>query len=83
MVLMHNFKPYLKFRFALGPPAGFGARSQTRLLLSEFLIFNPLASAYAGAPALKYGNVNTVTTSPGEVKGLIKNRRNFLIVSIL
>ena len=43
MVLMHNFKPYLKFRFALGPPAGFGAgaaRSQTRLLLSEFLIFN-------------------------------------------
>ena len=74
MVLMHNFKPYLKFRFALGPPAGFGAgavRSQTRLLLSEFLIFNPLASPCTGAPALKYGYVNTVTTSPGEVKGLM------------
>ena len=33
---------------------------------------NPLASPYAGAPALKYGNVNTVTPSPGEVKGLIR-----------
>ena len=32
---------------------------------------NPLASPCAGAPALKYGDVNTVTTSPGEVKGLI------------
>ena len=37
-----------------------------------FLIFiNPLASPSAGAPALKYGDVNTETTSPGEVKGLI------------
>ena len=33
--------------------------------------FNPLASPSAGAPALKYGDVNTETTSPGEVKGLI------------
>ena len=32
---------------------------------------NPLASPSAGAPALKYGDVNTVTPSPGEVKGLI------------
>ena len=32
---------------------------------------NPLASPSAGAPALKYGDVNTVTTSPGEEKGLI------------
>ena len=32
---------------------------------------NPLASPSAGAPALKYGDVNTETTSPGEVKGLI------------
>ena len=31
----------------------------------------PLASPSAGAPALKYGDVNTVTPSPGEVKGLI------------
>ena len=30
-----------------------------------------MASPSAGAPALKYGYVNTVTTSPGEVKGLI------------
>ena len=35
-------------------------------------IINPLASPSAGAPALKYGDINTVTTSPGEVKGLIK-----------
>ena len=33
---------------------------------------NPLASPSAGAPALKYGDVNTVTPSPGEVNGLIK-----------
>ena len=32
---------------------------------------NPLASPSAGAPALKYGDVNTVTPSPGEAKGLI------------
>ena len=32
---------------------------------------NSLASSSAGAPALKYGDVNTVTPSPGEVKGLI------------
>ena len=31
---------------------------------------NPLASPCAGAPALKYGYVNTEATSPGEVKGL-------------
>ena len=36
---------------------------------SDFI--NPLASPSAGAPALKYGDVNTVTLSPGEVKGLI------------
>ena len=36
-------------------------------------IINPLASPSAGAPALKYGDVNTETTSPGEVKGLIFN----------
>ena len=35
------------------------------------LSINPLASPSAGAPALKYGDVNTVTPSPGEVKGLI------------
>ena len=31
---------------------------------------NPLASPSAGALALKYEDVNTETTSPGEVKGL-------------
>ena len=36
------------------------------------MFFNPLASPDAGAPALKYGDVNTLTPSPGEVKGLMK-----------
>ena len=35
-------------------------------------LINPLASPSAGAPAIKYGDVNTETTSPGEVKGLMK-----------
>ena len=35
------------------------------------LYFNPLASPSVGAPALKYGDVNTEATSPGEVKGLM------------
>ena len=30
-----------------------------------------MASPSRGAPALNYGDVNTVTPSPGEVKGLI------------
>ena len=34
-------------------------------------MFNPLASPSAGAPALKYGDINTMTPSSGEVKGLI------------
>ena len=37
---------------------------------------NPLASPCAGAPALKYGYVNTVTPAPGEVKGLMKDFSN-------
>ena len=32
-----------------------------------------MASSCAGAAALKYGDVNTVTLSPGEVKGLIND----------
>ena len=39
--------------------------------IAENIEINPLASPNAGAPALKYGDVNTETTSPGEVKGLI------------
>ena len=35
-----------------------------------------MASPSAGAPALKYGDVKTVTPSPGEVKGLMK-KNNF------
>ena len=35
------------------------------------MITNLLASPSAGAPALKYGDVNTVTPSPSEVKRLI------------
>ena len=40
------------------------------LIIITFNI-NPLASPSAGAPALNYGDVNTETTSPVEVKGLI------------
>ena len=36
-----------------------------------YFSINPLTSPSAWAPALKYGDVNTVTPSPGEVKGLI------------
>ena len=39
-----------------------------------------MASPSAGAPALKYWDVNTVTPSPGEVKGLIKNSFLFVIL---
>ena len=40
-----------------------------------YIIINPLASPCAGAPALKYGDVNTETPSPGEVKGLIEKMK--------
>ena len=39
--------------------------------MKKYEFINPLASPSAGAPALKYGDVNTETTSPGEVKGLM------------
>ena len=35
-----------------------------------------MASPSAGAPALKYGDVNIETTSPGEVKGLKEDKNN-------
>ena len=41
------------------------------LLVLKLFRFNPLASPSAGVPALKYGDVNTLTPSPGEVNGLI------------
>ena len=37
------------------------------------ITINPLTSPSAGAPALNYGDVNTLAPSPGEVKGLINN----------
>ena len=40
-------------------------------IYSNSMLINPLASPSAGAPALNYGDVNTETTSSGEVKGLI------------
>ena len=40
-------------------------------ILYLFISINLLALPSSGAPALKYGDVNTVTPSPGEVKGLI------------
>ena len=39
--------------------------------INFFKIINPLTSPGEGAPTLNYGYVNTVTPSPGEVKGLI------------
>ena len=41
-------------------------------IIISIILFNPLASPSTGAPALKYGDVNTVTPYPGEVKGLIR-----------
>ena len=35
----------------------------------DFNNINPLVSPSAGTPALNYGDVNTETASPGEVKG--------------
>ena len=44
----------------------YNKKLQKRLNIS----INPLASPSGGAPALNYGDVNTETPSPGEVKGL-------------
>ena len=44
--------------------------SQLNAVELVFGFINPLASPSAGAPKLKYGDVNTVTPSPGKVKGL-------------
>ena len=41
-----------------------------------------MVSQSAGAPALKYRDVNTETSSPGEAKGLIKSILFFIISSI-
>ncbi len=46
-------------------------------------IINPLASPCAGASALKYGDVNTVTPSPGEVKGLIEQQMMVIVYFIV
>ena len=45
----------------------------TKFNTNDFSI-KPLASPCVGAPALKYGYVNTVSPSPGEVKGLINKK---------
>ena len=42
---------------------------QLKIIISTDI--NPLTSPSTGAPALKYGYANVVTTSPGEVKGLM------------
>ena len=47
------------------------------------LIINPLTSPGAGAPALNYRYVNTVTPSPGEVNGLINDKINLFVLNIL
>ena len=38
---------------------------------NKIKVINPFASPCAGAPVLKYGDVNIMTQFPGEVKGLI------------
>ena len=47
-------------------------RGKSQVLCEKYSL-TPLASPNAGAPTLKYGDVNTETTSPGEVKGLISS----------
>ena len=42
-----------------------------------------MTSPSVGAPALKYGYVNTETPSPGEVKGLNNNKKDIIIIIIL
>ena len=59
-------------KFFLEKQFGNGKMEITFFLFCLFKnIFNPLTSPSAGAPALKYGYVNTETSSPGEAKGLI------------
>ena len=41
------------------------------IIIFRIIIINPLASPSEGVPALKYEDVNIVTPSPVEVKGLI------------
>ena len=62
-----SFKKYLKLKFS-----EYSINEgvvKNNLDVSRIRIINPLASLSAGAPALKYLDVNTETTSPGEVKG--------------
>ena len=47
------------------------------IIFPQINTINPLASRYAGAPALKYGDVHTVSPSPGEVKGLKGMQSNY------
>ena len=47
--------------------------------MNNYIFINPLAFPCAGAPAFKYGDVNTVTPSLSEVKGL----RYFLKILLL
>ena len=50
-------------------------------IVVEKELFNPLTSPCEGAPSLKYGDVNTETTSLSEVKGLIK--QNIIITTFI
>ena len=46
--------------------------NKTEIINLNINNINPMASPSAEAPALNYGDVNTETTFPDEVKGLIK-----------
>ena len=65
VVILNNYLVYLKTTNSF-------LYKRKRNERCEICGINPLASPSAGAPALKYGDVNTVTLSPGEVNGLIK-----------
>ena len=76
---------YYKIIFFIFFSSIFKTAGVISLISKTQVSINPLASPSAGAPALKYGDVNTVTPSLGEVKGLIKrinlyNNINLILV---
>ena len=50
---------------------------------NKIKVINPFASPSARVPALKYGDVNTETTSPGEVKELMSFNEHLSINYII
>ena len=70
-------------KFNLSKDFGNNFISREKSLVTDYFysqFINPLASPSAGAPALRYGDISTVTPSPGEVKGLIVHSISFIIL---